>query len=163
MDEFHMLSPEVAGQLGDKTVLSPPQQPDSFPNVSNLEYVFDGWLGDELLESFPCFIVSNCLAEALAGSGISGLELDTVTVSKSDEFREMYPRPKLPSFRRLKPQGRARLSEREAIVEWSGHDLCLSQDANLVVTAKALAVLRGFKIDNCDIVDLVDRRQPPYL
>lgn len=59
---FLKLQPEVAGGLGAKTIMNTTVHP---PSVSILEYEFDGWLGDDLLESFPCFVVSERLKNPL--------------------------------------------------------------------------------------------------
>src|SRR3954454_10828086 len=59
---YFALEPEVAGQLGDTTMLDTSVHP---PVIQRLEYRFDGWLGDDLLESFPCFVVTERLANEL--------------------------------------------------------------------------------------------------
>jgi hypothetical protein len=35
-----------------------------------LHHRFEGWLGDELLETFPCFLVSSAMAAALEEAGL---------------------------------------------------------------------------------------------
>jgi len=50
--------PEVAGRLGEKTVLIATSHP---PITERLNYEFDGWLGDDLLEPFLCYIVTESL------------------------------------------------------------------------------------------------------
>ncbi|MEM6568382.1 MAG: hypothetical protein AAF957_08220 [Planctomycetota bacterium] len=44
---FHTLEPEVAGDLGPRTVADTSTHP---PAVSRLHYEFAGWLADSLLE-----------------------------------------------------------------------------------------------------------------
>ncbi|MEY9418059.1 hypothetical protein ABIF69_004501 [Bradyrhizobium japonicum] len=156
MTELFRLSPEVAGQLGSRTIMRPCADPNAVPEVERLEYVFDGWLGDDLIESFPCFIATERLASALAGEKLTGLRLEEAQVGKSEQFRELYPRRKLPPFKWLLPLGQVRLVK-SAFRQWSGEDLCLAQRAELVVSERALAVLRKFQIDNCDIETLADK------
>ena len=71
---FHTLEPEVAGGFGEQTILDNSTHP---PDVKWLHYVLDGWLGDDILESFPCYIVTERLRRtpqpqnlcAMSGSG----------------------------------------------------------------------------------------------
>ena len=96
------LEPEVAGGLGEKTVMDTSQFP---PLVSSLHYEVDGWLGDELLESFPCFIATETLAKKIKDSGLSGVEILDVFISKSSNFEELHPNTELPSFKWLYVNG----------------------------------------------------------
>ena len=66
--------------------------------------MFDGWLGDDLLESFPCFILTERLANELERK-VTGFSLDDVTVSTSDQFEDLYPGRVLPAFCWLKVSG----------------------------------------------------------
>ncbi|EPM67883.1 hypothetical protein A584_20143, partial [Pseudomonas syringae pv. theae ICMP 3923] len=61
MNYYH-IEPEVADSLGDQTVMDTESWP---PKVSRLEFQFGGWLGDELLEMFPCFICTTALVYRL--------------------------------------------------------------------------------------------------
>jgi len=130
--ERWMLSPEVAGELGENTIMNTSVHP---PEVSHLHHRFEGWLGDELLEVFPCFLVSSALAKALEEARLVGFSLDAVEVSVSPEFQELYPGRTLPEFRWLKMTGK----DRDA-------DFWLTPDFRLEVSSRALNVLRKFKI-----------------
>ncbi len=90
---YYALEPEVASHLGDHAVVDRSVHP---PAVERLHYEFDGWLGDDLLESFPCFMVTKGLRERLAESGLSGYLLDDAEVSASDLFEEIHPDQELP-------------------------------------------------------------------
>lgn len=46
---YKLIEPEVAGSLGKETELDSSVFP---PHVKKLHYEFDGWLGDDILESF---------------------------------------------------------------------------------------------------------------
>ncbi|WP_218572243.1 hypothetical protein [Pseudomonas sp. MN1F] len=80
--------PEVAGGLGDWTVLDASVHP---PIVRSLQYEFDDWRGDQFLESFPCFIVTEVIAAAIKEAGLSGCSFGHVDVKKSDVFEELNP------------------------------------------------------------------------
>jgi hypothetical protein len=152
-----MLKPEVAGQKGDATVITNYDELRSgatlYPNVTKLEYEFYGWLGDELLESFPCFVVTSDLAESIKTSGLTGVEFFPVKVSKSDFFIEAHDRD-LPPFVWLVSTGRVVVDATGELQSWTGHDFSLSQRAELVVTDKSLAVLRQHRIGHCEITPL---------
>jgi hypothetical protein len=134
---FWILEPEVAGELGDGTNLDTSSHP---PTVSRLEYRFMGWLGDDLLESFPCHIVTAPLAEALGAANLTGFRLDALAVSVSEEFKELYPGRMLPAFRWLKVHGEAGVD-----------DFGLSPSHSLVVSEAALRVLRQYTLSQCEV------------
>ena len=99
---YFNVEPEVAGGLGSLTVMDRSVHP---PNVSRLHYRFDGWLGDVVLEAFPCFIVSEAAKEKLESLGATGALFDTVEITTSEQFQEMYPNRKLPLFAWLRVRG----------------------------------------------------------
>ncbi len=135
-----MLEPEVAGELGPETEMDTSQHP---PIVHRLQYIFNDWLGDSLLESFPVFIVTEDLAQKLAANKLSGFELDKLKVVVSPEFKESEKfrksADKLPGFRWLKIVGK----EKE-------DDFSIYQN-NLIVSEKALEVLKSARLNHCDI------------
>jgi hypothetical protein len=135
--KYYLLLPEVAGGLGENTILSKETHP---PIVSRLHYEFYGWLGDDLLETFPCFLVTIPLAEALKNAGVSGAEFREVEVTTSGEFEDFYPDFKLPPFLWL------------YVYSKGGHDdLGVAADGSLVVSEEVLRLLRTFKIEQCEI------------
>ncbi|MFB7720728.1 hypothetical protein [Nocardia sp. NPDC056100] len=82
---FHLVEPEVAGGHGRGTRYDRSTVPVT---VTALEYRFDGWLGDALLESTPCFIVTEDLARSIERLELTGVHFDTVSVSISSKGRE---------------------------------------------------------------------------
>jgi hypothetical protein len=124
---YYTLEPEVAGGLGRNTVMDRSVHP---PMVERLHYELAGWLGDDLLETFPCFIVTNCLRERIADAGLTGTEFAPAEVTASQQFRDLYPTRDVPGFVWLKPTGRA-----------GRDDFGMSHDHRLVVSARALKVL----------------------
>ena len=159
MENLFLLHPEVAGALGDNTVVANRIQLESgsaiVREITHLEYVFDGWLGDELLESYPCFIVTESLAADLTNANLLGLKLGSVEISISETFEELYPGRNLPAFRRLMPQGEVQITKKGKIRNWSQHDLCLTERAELVVSKRCLDVLQRHQIEQCEVQELV--------
>jgi hypothetical protein len=131
------IEPEVAGGLGPNTELDRGTHP---PRVERLHYVFDGWLGDDLLESFPAFIVTADAASRLEAADLSGFRLADVEIGTSETFDEVGANRQLPEFRRLEVTSRAR----EA-------DFGLDDDNVLVVSDAALDVLRQGRLEHADI------------
>lgn len=140
---FFALEPEVAGGWGTGTVADTSVHP---PVVTLLHHEFQGWLGDDLLESFPCFIVTGRFADQLRRSDMTGFRLAAVKISRSEPFREMHPRQKLPTFKWLQPVGKA-----------GRDDFGLSSNPHrLVVSKRALELLRGFQLEYCDVSEWGD-------
>lgn len=127
MGEYFFVEPEVAGELGEKTIMDTSIHP---PIIEKLNYQFDGWLGDVLIESFPCFIITLDAGKKLQEARLSGLKFDSVEVTKSDQFEDMYPGRELPDFVWLKPQGTAGID-----------DVAVGSDKRLVLSKRALDLL----------------------
>jgi len=127
MRKTYILEPEVPGGLGPRTQMDRSSHP---PRVSVLHFIFDGWLGDQLVESFPCYLVTSSLAQALADAGVSGIELADAEIETSDQFRDIYPNRLLPHFRWLRVIGSATES-----------DIFITPDNRLGASQKALDVL----------------------
>lgn len=134
---YFILEPEVAGGLGEQTVMDSGKHP---PVVAKLHYEFDGWLGDEILESFPCFIVTSEVRDALKNNALSGYSFQEATITMSATFREIYPDRHLQDFCWLKIHGTA-----------GKDDIGLTNDGRLTVSNGALAILRRFQMDHCQI------------
>lgn len=126
--QYFSVEPEVAGGLGDHTIADWKVHP---PIISVLHYELDGWLGDEILESFPVFIVTHKVKEELTAIGVTGANFYDVDVTTSDNFRELYPNRDIPRFAWLKPMGKA-----------GQDDFATADDSRLVVSKRALDVLR---------------------
>ncbi|QKZ02414.1 hypothetical protein [Pseudomonas eucalypticola] len=133
---YYFIEPEVAGRLGDSTVIDVSVHP---PVVSHLEYKFEGWLGDDILESFPCFIVSSRLAEKLISDKFTGYELGPVTVSVAEEVSEIFSQALLPRFFWLKIVGGAGFD-----------DFGIANDFRLVVSRRVKDMAEYFDFKYAD-------------
>lgn len=132
-----ILEPEVAGGWGEGTVADTSVHP---PVVHELVYEFAGWLGDDLLESFPCFIVSSRLAGELSRAGLTGYRLAPVAVIKSSQFAELEPTVALPEFHWLQVTGQPGRA-----------DFWLSESHQLVASDTALSVLKHCALNECGV------------
>lgn len=134
--EYYQLEPEVAGGWGGLTEADTSVHP---PVVHALHYEFQGWLGDELVESFPCFLVSARVGGALRDAGLSGFFLAEAEISVSEEFRGLQGDLVLPHFLWLRVVGQA-----------GEADFGLSK-SHLIVSERALAALRRFSLSNAEV------------
>ncbi|MGQ4615168.1 hypothetical protein [Nocardia sp. R7R-8] len=136
---FYIVEPEVAGGHGPGTEYD---RSPRIGSVNKLEYVFSDWLGDALVTSTPCFLVTSDLREKIESSFLTGVDFADLMVSVSPEGEELMDRP-LPEWKWLVFTGKAYLS-----------DFGLNDDLDLVVSSKALAVLREAGIEHADVVEL---------
>lgn len=154
---LYFLEPEVSGGHGEHTIYGTEEdvaKEGISGKIRFLHYEFEGWLGDDLLESTPAFIVSRNLEDELKKSEFKDYKLEKCLITVSDVFMELYPNKKLPSFTRFIPLGTVEV-EGEHFNNWSGHHFCLSSKGEFVVTKKALDFLKKFSIKYCDITSLI--------
>ncbi len=137
---YKLIEPEVAGSLGDKTELD-----NSFfpPLIKHLNYEFEGWLGDDILESFPCYIVTERLRKSIELENLTGVNFADVLISKSETFLDLYPDKDLPVFYWMKISGEA-----------NKDDFFITEKNGLAVSEKAYSLLEKHNIDQADIEDL---------
>lgn len=136
---FRSIEPEVAGRIGKDSKLDVSVHP---PIVHQLHYEFQGWLHNDILESFPCFIVTDSLKEAIVNAQLSGVVFDYVKVTTSDLFDELYPTVSLPPFHWMKIIGNA-----------GTDDFGISDKLLLVVSERAYNVLARFNINAAEVND----------
>lgn len=134
----HVLEPEVAGGLGPRTVMSTDVHP---PRVEHLHYEVEGWLGDDVLESTPCFLISPEAAAALQQAGCTGLRTAAAEVTIAPDAAPAVD-SRVEGFLWLQPTG-----------EPGQDDLAVDATASLVVSDRALEVLRRFHLEHCDRTD----------
>ncbi|MGA2224073.1 MAG: hypothetical protein ABSH41_06505 [Syntrophobacteraceae bacterium] len=132
--KYYQIEPEVAGGIGEHSEID---RSSGKMVVRKLHYEFDGWGGDELLESTPCFIVSERLAHEIERAQLTGISFDDVEVTKSDQFEELYPNRQLPKFVWLQIDGKP-----------GQDDFGIGKDPGLVISERALEVLKGLGISN---------------
>ena len=133
----YRLEPQVAGQLGESTELDPSRHP---PTVTAVEYVLDSPDADDLIESFPVFLVSERLAARIGAAGLGGFRLEEARVRPSDEYLAGYGDVAHGQYRWLriaKPQ--------------PGADAWLDDAHRLCVSDRLMEVLRSHRLDRCGV------------
>lgn len=108
------------------------------PVVTDVEYLLDAPVEADLIESFPVFLISVALAEALTSAGLSGFELEDARVLPSLEYREAFDEAPHKEYRRLCP------SDGEAADSW------LDKQFRLCVSDRMMDVLERFDLSGCD-------------
>lgn len=134
---FYRLDPEVAGLLGPRTVMDRSTHP---PVVHALHYVFDGWPADDLITSFPCFLVTHRMQELITSARATGCHFEGAETTISDQFEDLYPGKEPPSFSWLIIDG---VAERD--------DIGKSVKGSLVVSDRLLEVMKRGRLDYCDV------------
>ena len=114
--------------------------------VTFLHYEFYGWLGDELLTTHPCFIVTESLMNDIMSNGLEGVEFRDIKISLSDEFVELYGKIVLPKFVEIK----CKFVYEEHLDNLTS-DFYLTKYEDFIVSEKALFVLRHHTFDFCEI------------
>jgi hypothetical protein len=106
--------------------------------VNRLHVIFDTWEGDDLVECFPIFLVTERLAEAIDTGGLVGATWARADTEKSDQAL-MFFTWRLPDWRWLQ------------LGDDQSADLWLDASAGLHVSDRALDLLRTFNVDHADI------------
>lgn len=134
--DYFALRPEVAGGIGPGTVMDVSTHP---PLVSQLNYEFVDWLGDDLLETYPCYVVTERLAQRLREAAFDGVQFADVEVTVGPEGEDFFPEGP-PKVLWLRVAG---VAVRD--------DVGLTDRARLVLSKRALEVFQEFNLNNCDI------------
>jgi hypothetical protein len=140
--KYSFIQPDVAGGWGENTRADTTVHP---PHVRKLHYEFEDWSGDVILESFPCYIVTDQARKALDGLGATGISYDHVEVTKSIGFEALHPAGRrLPDFLWLKVTG---------VAGQDDFGIAPCPDLRLVISSRALEALRPLGITNALIQD----------
>jgi hypothetical protein len=98
----YAIEAEVPGHLGDKAIYT---SDSNGWNISKMHVVFDGWMGDDVVQILNCFLLTDKAKRLLEISQLKGLQFELPIISKSEEFVERQPSTVLPKFWWLMPLG----------------------------------------------------------
>ena len=135
--KFFTLDPEVAGGMGKNTRLDATVHP---PIVKHLHYELDAWLGDDLVQTFPCYLVTSALWEKLKPLRPTGVQPAAAEVTVTPEFHQLHPAKPIPALIWLHIQGVP-----------GQDDFGLTQDARLVVSERVLSLAQACHVENCSV------------
>ncbi|BDD84621.1 hypothetical protein TPB0596_43840 [Tsukamurella pulmonis] len=132
-----MLDPEVAGGLGDESVLDTSVHP---PLVHRLHFVVAGWLGDDLIQSFPVYLMSPRLLAALRTAGLTGFSVNPhCRIAFDEQVGEELDNADILTFEWIDVHGTA------------ADDLRITEDLLLEVSDRAWDTLSRFSVNHCEI------------
>lgn len=114
--------------------------------VGTLHAEFEGWLGDDIVETSWFWLVTEALAAALQSSALTGFELADVVVTTGPTWDE-FDYPPLPVWRRLVPTGSLTAGDDIAAVRRS---------TTLALSEQALRLLESFQIENASLRPITD-------
>lgn len=137
---YKVIEPAVAGELGIETELDTTAHP---PIVEKLHFEFYGWPGDDLIESFPCFLVTELLKERIEKNRFTGIIFESAKITKSENFTLLYPSVQLPKFYWAKISA----------TNLQG-DFSIGSDFRLIVSESAFNVLIQFNLKNALIGEI---------
>jgi len=103
------------------------------PLVLKFDFEFDTWEGDEIVEGFPVYLVTEKLGKALMSAGVTGFELQRGRIGTSLNWKALYSHVKLPPFKWLKIVGDAK------------SDMYMTSDYLLAVSQKAFDIIMATK------------------
>lgn len=148
-----LLECEVAGGLGERTII------DNNKNIVHLDYEFAGYMGDEIIETIKSFVITFSLADDIKNNQLNGYSLQDIELSANEEFYDFNQEEELSDFGlRLIPNGTVNVDKnKQEYQDWSGQDFCFSNTSCLVVTEKALKILKMHKLNYCEITELKEK------
>lgn len=98
--KYYVIHPQVAGELGPNTKYAS-REP---LRVSHVEFLFNIWPCDALIESYPCFIVRSDLLAAIKANNLTGCLFEECNTGFTD-YVESSSSIFIPKFYRLNPIG----------------------------------------------------------
>lgn len=107
---YYKVEPEVPAGIGVNSIIEHiPGQP---LRIDKLHLEFEGWLGADLMGTSPAFYITERLKSGIEAGSYSGIVgFEPIEVSKSDNFRELYPDKELPNLYLLRLDGKSRESD----------------------------------------------------
>lgn len=138
----YRLDPQVAGELGDETVLDSSTHP---PLVSQVDYVLDQPDADDLIQSFPIFLISTGLGSRLQDAGLTGFALAGALVRPSENYLAIYgavPHPQYMWFQVIRADIEA--------------DCWLDESLQLCVSDRMMRHLEAADLSDCLIEELTE-------
>ncbi|GAL82602.1 hypothetical protein JCM19274_5677 [Algibacter lectus] len=131
MENYIKIQPEVICGLGEKTTFKEFEPP--FKTILNLHIDLEDWLGDDLMECYPAFIITEKLKKGLEISDFSGFKFSEMEVSKAEYFEDNYQLEKpVPIFFWL-----------QVIGQEFADDILLNDKKELYLKPKLLKYLQG--------------------
>jgi hypothetical protein len=110
MKIYFTVQPEVIVGLGASTEFREKSSP--FKPVTKLHIHLEDWLGDDLMECYPCYIVTEKLKKLLDANSFKGFVFTEMEVTKAENCDNNYhPNNPLPNLYWLQIRGRKNIDD----------------------------------------------------
>ena len=133
----YVLQPLVGGELGQDVEFDNSTHP---PGIDRVQYVLDYPTSEDLMESFPAYIVSEALAERLVAAGLRGFTLAEAEVLPGENYLALYGDVPHKTYRWLQVAPRT-----------PDADVWLDDAPQLCVSDRMMAVLEGADLAGAEI------------
>lgn len=144
---FYKLEPEIAGEIGDNSIIQ--YKNGKISKVKYLEFRFTDWLGDELISTHPCYIITENLKKEILLNKLKGIQFQDILISFSDDFFELNDSIEIPNFVRIICENIYE-EKNDDIVQ----DFYVNKYKELIISENALNVFRNHTLNNCVIQEL---------
>lgn len=141
MNRFYQLNPECPGSLGNDSIVI--DRNAAIWQLEKFQIVLEQWPQDDLIESMLAgTAVTEKLSHALRQSTLTGFELAPMDVLEGDQ---------LFLWKQDHPEGLPKLVWLKIVGVSGRDDFGISAANATIVSARALQLLKQFKLENCDI------------
>ncbi len=135
-----VVQPLVGGELGLDVEYDRSTHP---PGINRVQYVLDYPTTEDLLESFPAYIVSEALAERMTAARLPGFALDDAEVRPGDNYVALYGNVPHKRYRWLRIEPHT-----------PDTDVWLGDELQLCVSDRMMAVLEEAELSAAEIEPL---------
>lgn len=138
--KYYTLEPDVPGSVADPRSII-----QNYDTIQSIHYIFDCWPEDDILTSYPVYIVRKNLAKEFGNSNLTGFSIKACEVSKGKQFAIASPGcGKLPLYEWLHVSGRAGID-----------DFGITQNLRLAISESVVDTLIEFRVSNSKITELL--------
>ena len=148
MIKYYVISPEVPGGIGEKSILE--YNDGIVSRIVHLNFEFDDWLGDDVITTHPFLLVSLPLLATINENNLIGYKVRNVELSCSELFVELNNCNTVPIFKLLEIEN---VDTIEDLVNLQ-MDFYFYQNRDFVVSESVLNLIKLFNINNCEIKEL---------
>lgn len=145
--KFYKLEPEVAGEIGENSKIE--YEDGKIKKIIFLEYLFSDWLGDELISTHPCHIVTDNLKKDINSNDLTGVQFQEIKKSFSDEFVELNDLSDIPEFVQIVCDSFYEDKRDDEL-----QDFYVNRYKELIVSENALKVIKRHTLNNCLIEEI---------
>lgn len=132
---FYKIHPEVPGGIGRNMAY------DDLYNITQLDVVFEGWMGNDLMKISAAYLVTDRLKKLLESSTLTGIaSFSGFTFELSLTFKNLYPGKQMPPMYWMQLNGIPGVS-----------DLAMGERNKLIVSENALKLLQNINLSLADI------------